>query len=119
MLDWRLGEKHFMQSLIDGDLASNNLGWQWCASTGPDASPYFRIFAPLSQSLKSDESGDYIRRWVPELAHLKGKALHDPSTTLGKAGLAKIGYPAPIVDHAKARLRAIARYKTPGCSDNE
>ncbi|KAK4704489.1 deoxyribodipyrimidine photo-lyase, partial [Phenoliferia sp. Uapishka_3] len=114
LLDWRLGEKWFMQNLIDGDLGSNNGGWQWSASVGTDPQPYFRVFNPTSQSEKSDTSGDYIRHWVPELKHLKGKAIHDPSAKLSKKELAKIGYPSPIVDHAKSRIRAIARYKNPG-----
>ncbi len=74
LIDWRLGESWFMQQLIDGDLAANNGGWQWCASTGMDAVPYFRIFNPVSQSQKFDPNGDYIRQWVPELAHLDAES---------------------------------------------
>ncbi|KAM0753516.1 hypothetical protein T439DRAFT_322411 [Meredithblackwellia eburnea MCA 4105] len=114
MLDWRLGEKWFMQNLIDGDLGSNNGGWQWSASTGTDPQPYFRVFNPTSQSEKSDPTGDYIRFWVPELKKLKGKVIHDPSSALSKKELEKMGYCAPIVDHKMARVRAIARYKNPG-----
>lgn len=73
MLDWRLGERHFMESFIDGDLAANNGGWQWCASTGTDPQPYFRIFNPTSQSETASPDGSYIRYWLPELAGLKGK----------------------------------------------
>lgn len=73
MLDWRLGERHFMENFIDGDLAANNGGWQWCASTGTDPQPYFRIFNPRSQSETASADGTYIRYWVPELAGLKGK----------------------------------------------
>ncbi|KAK4048518.1 DNA photolyase phr1 [Microbotryomycetes sp. JL201] len=110
MMDWRKGEKFFMQNLIDGDFGSNNGGWQWSSSTGTDPQPYFRIFAPLSQSKKSDPNGTYIRHWVPELKDVKGDDIHDPPASIRK----KVGYPMPIVDHAKARKRAIARFKNPG-----
>jgi len=113
-LDWRLGERHFMKSFIDGDLASNNGGWQWCASTGTDAQPYFRIFNPLLQAEKADPNGDYIRHFVPELKHLKGKALHDPYHNMPKEDFRKLGYPEPIVDHKFARERAIRRFKNVG-----
>ncbi len=108
-LDWRIGERFFMRRLIDGDLASNNGGWQWSASTGTDAAPYFRIFNPVSQSAKCDPEGAFIRRWVPELAGLDGKAIHAP----WEAGLtrANIEYPEPIVDHREARDRAIGAFK--------
>ncbi|TDL29483.1 hypothetical protein BD410DRAFT_848600 [Rickenella mellea] len=89
MLDWRLGEKYFMENLIDGDLASNNGGWQWSASTGTDPQPYFRIFNPYAQSEKADPTGNYIRHYVPELAGLKGKGLRfsmNSSTTLSYYG---------------------------------
>jgi len=119
MLDWRLGEKYFMQTLIDGDLGSNNGGWQWSSSTGTDPQPYFRIFNPTAQSQKSDVSGDYIRFWVPELGKLKGTALHDPSSKFSKRELERMGYMWPLVDHAKARKRAIARYQNPGDSFDE
>ncbi|QRV87506.1 deoxyribodipyrimidine photo-lyase [Ceratobasidium sp. AG-Ba] len=114
MLDWRLGERYFMQQLIDGDLASNNGGWQWSASTGTDPQPYFRIFNPYSQSEKADPSGNYIRRFVPELKGLEGKALHDPFSHLDKAAFKKLGYPEPLVAHKEARERALRRYKNPG-----
>lgn len=78
LIDWRKGEQWFMQHLVDGDLAANNGGWQWCASTGTDAVPYFRVFNPISQSLKFDPNGDYIRQWVPELADLDAKTIHEP-----------------------------------------
>ncbi|KAK4053635.1 DNA photolyase phr1 [Microbotryomycetes sp. JL221] len=110
MMDWRKGEKFFMQNLIDGDFGSNNGGWQWSSSTGTDPQPYFRIFAPLSQSKKSDPNGTYIRHWVPELKDVKGDDIHDPPAAIRK----KVGYPLPIVDHAQARKRAIARFKNPG-----
>lgn len=113
LLDWRLGERHFMRHLIDGDFASNNGGWQWSASTGTDAAPYFRVFNPTSQSRKVDPDGAYIRRFVPELAHVEGDAIHDPSLLppLLRAGL---DYPAPIVDHAFARERAISAFRDAG-----
>lgn len=81
-----------MQQLIDGDFASNNGGWQWAASTGTDAQPYFRIFNPLLQSEKFDRDGAYIRKWIPELAGLRGKALHDPSGVLDKKAFEKLGW---------------------------
>jgi deoxyribodipyrimidine photo-lyase len=112
-IDWRRGEAWFMRHLIDGDLGSNNGGWQWSASTGTDAAPYFRIFNPVSQSRTCDPSGAYIQKWVPELAGLDGGekgAIHDPSELppLGRAGL---DYPEPIVDHARARDRTIEAFK--------
>jgi len=116
MLDWRLGEKHFMIHLMDGDLASNNGGWQWSSSTGTDPQPYFRIFNPYKQSEKADPSGDYTKRFVPELRHLKGSALIDPSKNMPKNEFAKLGYPKPLVDHSEARERAIRRFKNPGSS---
>lgn len=114
MMDWRLGEKWFMQQLIDGDLANNNGGWQWSASTGVDPQPYFRIFNPILQSEKADPSGDFIRHFVPELKHLKGKAIHEPSKHLSEEQFKKLGYPKPIVDHHEARDRAIRRFQNPG-----
>ncbi len=97
-VDWRLGEAHFMAHLIDGDLASNNGGWQWSASTGVDAVPYFRIFNPTRQSERFDADGDFIRHFVPELASVRGKAIHNPPSAIR----AQVGYPEPIVNHAKA-----------------
>ena len=108
LIDWRLGEQWFMQHLIDGDLAANNGGWQWCASTGTDAVPYFRIFNPVSQSQKFDANGDYIRKWVPELAHLDAKTIHEP---FAKNPNLKLDYPHPIVDLKSSRLRAIEAFK--------
>ncbi len=107
LIDWREGEKHFMQCLIDGDPAANNGGWQWAAGTGTDAQPYFRIFNPVSQSKKFDPEGEYIRFWVPELADLPLKFIHEP----WKAPTLPKDYPPPIVDHQKARQRTLEAYK--------
>lgn len=108
LIDWRRGERFFFRSLVDGDPASNNGGWQWSASTGADAQPYFRVFNPVTQGKRFDPHGDYVRRWVPELAELEGAAVHAPADGLFRPG----GYPAPIVDHAERRKLAIERYKT-------
>lgn len=109
-IDWRWGEQHFMRHLIDGDLAQNNGGWQWSASTGTDAAPYFRIFNPFSQSRKFDHTGAFIRRYVPELADLHDEDIHEPSAlpALLRSGL---DYPEPIVDHGAARDRVIGAFK--------
>lgn len=114
-LDWRRGEAYFAEQLIDFDLAANNGGWQWAASSGCDAQPYFRIFNPLTQSEKFDADGKFIRRYVPELAALPNRAIHAPwrakPEVLQAAGLSLgVDYPLPIVDHASARLRTLARY---------
>lgn len=108
LVDWREGERWFMRHLIDGDLAANNGGWQWSASTGTDAAPYFRIFNPISQSQKFDPDGHFIRRWVPELAGVEGREIHDPSQ-LGLFGVA--GYPQPMVDLSATRARALEAFK--------
>ncbi|KAK3646400.1 DNA photolyase phr1 [Elasticomyces elasticus] len=111
LLDWRMGEKYFMEHLVDGDFASNNGGWGFSASTGVDPQPYFRIFNPLLQSEKFDEKGEYIRKWVPELAGVEGKAIHDPyGRGVGKQA-EKAGYPKPMVEHKASRERALERYK--------
>jgi len=78
LLDWRRGERHFMRTLVDGDLASNNGGWQWAASTGTDAQPYFRIFNPVLQGRRFDPDGAYVRRWLPELSRLPARWMHRP-----------------------------------------
>ncbi len=106
LIDWRLGEAWFMAQLVDGDLAANNGGWQWSASTGADAVPYFRIFNPLSQSRKFDPDGVFLREWLPELAHLDDRAIHDPSPMERAAA----GYPPAIVDLAQSRLRALEAF---------
>jgi len=121
-IDWRRGEAYFAQQLIDFDLAANNGGWQWAASSGCDAQPYFRIFNPLTQSEKFDAEGKFIRRYVPELAALPNRAIHAPwlaKPEVLQAARVSLGvdYPLPIVDHASARQRTLARYevvKAPG-----
>ena len=103
---WPVGARHFLEHLVDGDIASNNHGWQWVAGTGTDASPYFRVFNPVTQGLRFDPDGAYVRRWVPELAHLAGAAAHEPWDA--PDGYAH-GYPQRIVDHATERLEALSR----------
>jgi len=107
-LDWRLGARHFMRWLADGDLASNQHGWQWVAGTGTDAAPYFRIFNPVAQGLRFDPDGEYVRRYLPELAHLPGASAHEPWDH--PQGYDR-GYPLRIVDHAAERAEALARYQ--------
>jgi deoxyribodipyrimidine photo-lyase len=106
-----MGEKWFMEHLIDGDFASNNGGWGFSASCGVDPQPYFRIFNPLLQSEKFDKEGDYIRKWVPELKDVKGPAIHDPYGRGASATASKNGYPKPMVEHKMARDRCLERYK--------
>lgn len=105
---WPEGARHFLAHLRDGDVASNNHGWQWVAGTGTDAAPYFRVFNPVSQGLKFDPEGQYVRRWVPELRHLVGKAAHEPWEH--DDGYAH-GYPERIVDHKAERVEALRRYE--------
>lgn len=111
LIDWRMGERYFMEHLIDGDFASNNGGWGFSASTGVDPQPYFRIFNPLLQSERYDPDGHYIRKWLPELAEVQGKAVHDPYGRGATAQAEKAGYPRPVVEHKFGRDRALARYK--------
>ena len=105
-----------MQQLVDGDMAANNGGWQWAASTGCDAQPYFRIFNPVTQSERFDPHGKFIRRYLPEIARLPDRAIHAPwlakPLELAGAGV-QLGenYPLPIVDHGLARLRTLGRFK--------
>ena len=112
LLDWREGERWFWDTLVDADLANNAANWQWTAGSGADAAPFFRIFNPIAQGEKFDPKGVYVRRWVPELAGLPDKVLHAPWTAdaavLKQAGV-ELGrtYPKPIVDHARARQRAL------------
>jgi deoxyribodipyrimidine photo-lyase len=114
-LDWRRGERHFADRLLDFDLAANNGGWQWCASTGCDAQPWFRIFNPVRQSEKFDPAGDYVRRWLPKLAQVPARYVHAPwemPAEVQRAAGCRIGrdYPAPVVRHEEARRRTLARY---------
>ncbi|MCX7839683.1 MAG: DNA photolyase family protein [Anaerolineae bacterium] len=116
LIDWRWGEKYFLQHLIDGDMASNNGGWQWSAGTGTDAQPFFRIFNPLLQGVKFDPDGAYVKQWIPELARVPREYIHAPWTMpheIAQRARVEIGkdYPAPIVDHAIQRERALALYK--------
>jgi deoxyribodipyrimidine photo-lyase len=111
-IDWRWGERHFMRELLDGDLAPNNGGWQWAASTGCDAQPYFRVFNPTRQSERFDVRGEYIRRWIPELRDTPEAQIHEPWAK----GAGPRAYPHPIVDHASRAKAAIAMYKHAGLS---
>ena len=106
-LPWQWGARHFMRHLLDGDIASNNHGWQWAAGTGTDAAPYFRVFNPISQSERFDPKGAYIRQFVPEVAELSDKEIHAPWQS--KKGL-PLGYQPPMVDHAAEREEALRRY---------
>jgi len=106
LLDWRRGEAFFMEHLIDGDPASNNGGWQWSASTGTDAQPYFRIFSPVSQGERFDADGSYVRRYLPELEDVPDKFVQRP----WDAPTPPHGYPPPIVDHGERRTAAVARF---------
>jgi deoxyribodipyrimidine photo-lyase len=112
LLDWRMGERYFMEHLVDGDFASNNGGWGFSSSTGVDPQPYFRIFNPLLQSEKFDPEGEYIRTWIPELRGVDdNKAIHDPYGRGMATAAREKGYPEPIVDHKESRDRCLARYK--------
>lgn len=116
LVDWRFGEAHFMQHLIDGDPASNNGGWQWTAGTGNDAAPYFRIFNPVLQSKRHDPDGTFIRTWIPELDQVPDRHIHEPwkmSDAAQRQARCRIGedYPAPIIDHGFARERALETYR--------
>ncbi len=117
LIDWRWGERWFMQQLVDGDPAANNGGWQWSAGTGASAAPYFRIFNPTAQGEKYDPTGSYIRHWLPELRAVPDEYIHNPDQ-LPKAMQARVecligqDYPAPIVDHAVMRERTLAAFKT-------
>jgi deoxyribodipyrimidine photo-lyase len=117
LIDWRKGEKWFWDTLVDADPANNAANWQWVAGSGADAAPYFRIFNPILQGEKFDPEGAYVRRWVPELAHLAASVIHKPWTAkprqLADAGI-ELGktYPLPIVDHDRARYRALLNVRS-------
>ena len=116
LVDWRWGERFFMQHLVDGDPAANNGGWQWTAGVGTDAAPYFRIFNPASQGARFDPEGHFVRRWVPELARVPTGYIHEPwrmPVELQWSSGCVVGrdYPAPIVDHGWARERTLAAYR--------
>jgi deoxyribodipyrimidine photo-lyase len=106
LIDWRRGEKFFFQRLVDGDPAANNGGWQWAASTGADAQPYFRIFNPVSQGEKFDPDGKYVRRYVGELRDVPLQFVHRP----WEATTPPAAYPKPIVDHKERRAVALQRF---------
>jgi deoxyribodipyrimidine photo-lyase len=116
LIDWRVGEEWFWDCLVDGDIANNPGNWQWVAGSGMDASPFFRIFNPVTQGEKFDGAGDYVRRWVPEIGKLPDAWLHDPGAApqdvLDKAGIT-LGetYPRPIVDLKATRERALDAVK--------
>ena len=114
-IDWRLGEAYFMSMLVDGDLAANNGGWQWSASTGVDAVPYFRIFNPVRQSQRFDASGDFIRQYLPELSSLDDKSIHMPSAQQAKI----LAYPLPVVDHPSAVAQTKLWFKQLSGSETE
>jgi deoxyribodipyrimidine photo-lyase len=117
LISWREGARWFWDTLLDADLANNTLGWQWAAGCGADAAPFFRIFNPVLQGRKFDPEGVYVRRWVPELASLPQKYLHEPwqappdvlaasNVSLGR------NYPRPIVNHAESRDAALAAFRS-------
>ncbi len=116
LLPWQDGARHFWDTLCGGDLASNTMGWQWSAGSGADAQPFFRVFNPTTQAQRFDPTGEYVRRWIPELAGLSAKYVHAPASAsaeiLAAAGV-RLGttYPMPIVDHAKRRVEALAALK--------
>ena len=116
-ISWQEGAAWFWDTLVDADLASNTLGWQWSAGCGADAAPYFRIFNPILQGQKFDADGSYVRRWVPELAQLPTEFLHQPwkapMQVLADSGvILGNNYPHPVVDHGEARNAALAALKS-------
>ncbi|CED79614.1 Deoxyribodipyrimidine photo-lyase [Candidatus Hamiltonella defensa (Bemisia tabaci)] len=111
LIDWRLGERYFMSQLIDGDLAANNGGWQWAASTGTDAVPYFRIFNPTTQGERFDPKGEFIRHWLPELSTVPESEIHQPWSWAEK-NHKQLDYPTPIVDHKQARQATLSAFAT-------
>jgi deoxyribodipyrimidine photo-lyase len=116
MVHYRYGEEHYLHQLVDGDVALNNMGWQWSAGCGCDAQPYFRVFNPVLQGQKFDPDGAYVRRYVPELSHLPSRFVHRPweaSAEILAAAKVKLGvdYPMPIVEHRFARQRFLTQAK--------
>jgi deoxyribodipyrimidine photo-lyase len=116
LLPWQAGEDWFWDTLVDADPAINAASWQWTAGSGADAAPYFRVFNPMTQGSKFDETGGYVRRWCPELAKMPDKFLHAPfeaqESVRSKAGVTLgLSYPEPIVEHSAARQRALDAYK--------
>jgi deoxyribodipyrimidine photo-lyase len=117
LMDYRIGERHFLRYLIDGDVANNLGGWQWTAGVGADAQPWFRIFNPVRQGRRFDADGDWVRRWVPELERVPARYVHAPWEMPSESAKA-IGfilgdtYPRPIVDLAEARERALAAFRS-------
>jgi deoxyribodipyrimidine photo-lyase len=116
LIDWRWGERFFMEHLLDGDAAANNGGWQWTAGVGTDAAPYFRVFNPVLQARRFDPDGIYVRRWLPELAQVPASYLSAPWTmpeSVQRSAGCLIGrdYPPPIVDHHMARQRALTAFR--------
>jgi deoxyribodipyrimidine photo-lyase len=115
LIDWRIGEEWFWDTLCDADPANNPASWQWVAGSGADAAPYFRIFNPILQGERFDPEGEYVRAYVPELANMPAKFIHKPweapANVLANAGV-RLGktYPAPVVDHTKGRDRALAAF---------
>ncbi|MDF2969114.1 MAG: hypothetical protein K0Q93_2892, partial [Nocardioidaceae bacterium] len=107
-VEWQHGARHFLHWLVDGDLASNNHGWQWVAGSGTDPVPYFRVFNPVTQGRKFDPDGAYVRRYVEELRDVTGAAVHEPWLLPGGP---PNGYPRPIVDHKTERVEALRRYE--------
>ena len=107
LIPWQVGERWFWDTLVDADIGANSASWQWVAGCGADAAPYFRIFNPVLQGEKFDPQGTYIRRWVPELAQVPDKFIHQP----WEMSVPPRSYPAPMVDHGKARERALAAFK--------
>jgi deoxyribodipyrimidine photo-lyase len=108
LINWQWGERYFMQQLVDGDMAANNGGWQWSAGTGTDAAPYFRIFNPVSQGEKFDPRGDFVRRWVPELASAPNDLIHRPWEQ--SLVLRQTRYPKRIVIHEEQRLKCLEMF---------
>ena len=108
LIDWRHGERWFWDTLVDADLANNATGWQWVAGCGADAAPYFRVFNPVLQGEKFDPDGDYVRHWIPELAHLPNDTIHRPWAAAVPADV----YPGQIVEHGAARNRALGAFQS-------